>query len=242
MGLNVLEIIKSLPKFKGTRASFTLGAEQIGLIAKQDYTKAGNIAKQLLKVTKEPTLEVAYKAKSNYAIAGLKLKDGENLVGTGAVSITNPASNQAVVKYRVNTAKSSASGFVDGGKVADTKNMEVGIARKGGNVKADVKVGDATAHHLDINEEEVLQCARDFDCGELLKGYARVQNELQAKADGIMTEVRRFLRGEKKKAAPSFLTKGFSTPENKKVAVNFEFPKVKTNKFDPSEYSKKIKS
>jgi hypothetical protein len=199
MGFNITKIIRTaIPMLKGSKGGFTIGAKQLETIAKESYTREAQIAKGILKTTKNPTLEVAYKAKSNYTIAGLSLKDGKEVVAKGAISITNPGSNNAVVKYKLNTTKSKANGFVDGGKVADTKDMEMAFSRKGGNVKTDVKVADATAHHLDLNEEEMVQYAKDFDGDNLLVSYAKGKNELQKSVDMAMTEIRRFFRGEEK--------------------------------------------
>jgi hypothetical protein len=106
--------------------------------------------------------------------------------------------------------------------------MEMSMSRKGGNVKADVKVADALAHHHNINEEEIVQYAKDFDFSEFLKGYAETTNTLQSKADSFMVTLRKILRGESLTKAPdiaptpTIFTKcaaGTVTKEGEKVIV-----------------------
>jgi hypothetical protein len=178
---------------KGTKGQLTLGAKQLELLAKKSNSKE---AKAILKTVKNPTLEVAYKSKSNYTIAGLNFKDGKNTVAKGAVSITKPGTNKSVVKYRLNTGKSTVNGFIDGGKVANTKDMELALMRKDKMIKVDARVADATAHHLNINEEEVLKYVKDFKGNDFVEKYTQLNKKMQQIADNIMTETKRVLRGE----------------------------------------------
>ena len=100
-------------------------AEQLDEIAKQGG-EDGKILQQLLSGTKNPTLDVAYKAKSNYAIAGLKLQDGKRVLGNGAVSVANHGRPDAVLKYRVSADENgkllSLNGAVGAEKLAEQAN------------------------------------------------------------------------------------------------------------------------
>lgn len=117
------KIVKMLPKTEGAAGKITLGRTQLTQIAQQDQ-KAARVINKALEKTTNPKLDIAYKAESNYAIAGMRLRDGKKVVGQGAVSITNPGSSQAVVKYRASADGGKtlqANGFIDSGKVADGK-------------------------------------------------------------------------------------------------------------------------
>ena len=106
IGKIMSKIVKALPKTEGAAGKITLGRVQLEAIAKKDQ-EAGKVIKQALNGLKDPKLDVAYKAESNYAIAGMRLRDGKQVLNQGAVSITNPGTSQAVVKYHVSA---------DGGK------------------------------------------------------------------------------------------------------------------------------
>lgn len=192
------KIVKFLPKTEGAAGKITLGRAQLTQIAQQDQ-KAAKVIEKLIEKTTNPKLDIAYKAESNYAIAGLKLRDGKKVVANGAVSITNPGSNSAVVKYRasVDGGKTlQANGFLDGGKVADGKDIAVSLSRKGGKVKGDLEIGQATGHHVEFVEQEAVDLAKALDSKYFLQGYANATNKLQRNLDRVMCDLRTGLRGE----------------------------------------------
>ena len=194
MGKNV----KMLPKTEGAAGRITLGRTQLEMLGKQDK-KVGELVQKTLREVKEPKLDVAYKAESNYAIAGMRLRDGKSVIGQGAVSITNPGSSQAVIKYRAsaNGGKAlQANGFLDGGKVADGKDMAVSLSRKGGKVKSDLEVGQATRHHIEFDEQQAVDLAKKLDAKNILQDYTEATSNLQRTLDNAMVDIRKGLRGK----------------------------------------------
>lgn len=192
------KIVKMLPKTEGAAGRITLGRTQLTQIAQQDK-KVAKVINKALEKTSNPKLDIAYKAESNYAIAGMRLRDGKKVIGQGAVSITNPGSSQAVVKYRASANGGStlqANGFLDGGKVADGKDMAVSLSRKGGKVKNDLEIGQAARHHLEFDEQKAVDLAKEFDAKDILQNYAEATNKLQRTLDGAMVDIRQGLRGE----------------------------------------------
>jgi hypothetical protein len=196
----ISKVIKELPTLakmtKGKPINLEFDAKQIKGLADGLDEKFGKVVQSTLKEMENPTLEVACKAKSNYAIAGLKFKDGEKVVSTGAISITNPGCNQAVVKYKLNGFDSNANGFIDGGKALDINDMSTSIARKKGRLKADVEIGKGTAHHLDVGENTVKYVAEKSGHGDKLANVAQKLNNFQRTADAMMVDVRKILRGD----------------------------------------------
>ena len=198
IGKIMSKIVRSLPKTEGAAGRITLGRTQLQALGKQDK-KAGELIQKALNGLKEPKLDVAYKAESNYAIAGMRLRDGKKVIGKGAVSITNPGSSQAVVKYRASADSGKilqANGFIDGGKVADGKDIAADMSRKGGKVTTDLSVGQATRHHIEFDEQKGVELAREFDAKYLLEKYRQTTNKLQQLLDGMMVDTRKVLRGE----------------------------------------------
>ena len=191
------KIVRMLPKTEGAAGRITLGRTQLKILGKQGK-EVGELVQKALKGTKEPKLDLAYKAESNYAIAGMRLRDGKTVLGQGAVSITNPGSSQAVVKYRASADGGKAlqaNGFLDGGKVADGKDMAVSLSRKGGKVKNDLEIGQAARHHIEFDEQQAVDLAKRLDAQDLLKSYTEATNRLQRTLDGSMVNIRRVLRG-----------------------------------------------
>ena len=198
IGKIMSKIVRSLPKTEGAAGRITLGRTQIEALGNQNQN-AKRLVHATLNSLKNPKLDLAYKAESNYAIAGLRLRDGKEVVGQGAVSITNPGSSQAVVKYRASIDGGKtlrANGFIDGGKVADGKDIAAGMSRKGGKVKSDLEIGQATRHHIEFDEQKGVELANQLDAQYLLKKYTRANNNLQRKLDEIMVDVRKAFRGE----------------------------------------------
>ncbi len=192
------KIVKMLPKTEGAAGRITLGRTQLEMLGKQDK-KVGELVQKTLREVKEPKLDVAYKAESNYAIAGMRLRDGKSVIGQGAVSITNPGSSQAVIKYRAsaNGGKAlQANGFLDGGKVADGKDMAVSLSRKGGKVKSDLEVGQATRHHIEFDEQQAVDLAKKLDAKNILQDYTEATSNLQRTLDNAMVDIRKGLRGK----------------------------------------------
>lgn len=226
------KIVRILPKTEGAAGRITLGRTQLKMLGKQDK-KVGELVQKALKGTKEPKLDLAYKAESNYAIAGMRLRDGKTVLGQGAVSITNPGSSQAVVKYRASANGGStlqANGFLDGGKVADGKDMAVSLSRKGGKVKNDLEIGQAARHHIEFDEQQAVDLAKKLDAKDILQRYTEATNRLQRTLDSSMVNIRRVLRGNiaksTSKAPLKFSKVSKEGVETLKTLKKFQKPKM----------------
>lgn len=210
------KIVRALPKTEGAAGKITLGRTQLEALGKQDK-KAGELIRKALKGIEDPKLDVAYKAESNYAIAGMRLRDGRQVLNQGAVSITNPGTSKAVVKYRASADGGKtlqANGFIDAGKAADGKEIAAGISRKGGKVKGDLEIGQAARHHIEFDEQKGVELARQLDAQNLLIEYSQATNHFQRNLDRAMCDIRQVLRG----GADSYAEKA-------KVISNREFEK-----------------
>ena len=192
------KIMTFIPKTEGAAGKIRLSKLQLDEMVKHGEEE-GKILQQLLSGTKNPTLDVAYKAKSNYSIAGIKLQDGKQVLGHGAVSVVNPGRSDAVIKYKVSAGENgkilSSNGFIDGGKPADAKDIAAGFTRRGGNVTADVSSGKAFGAHIAVNENEVIGLANKLEADALLRGYVQAKNKLQRQLDELMGNARQLLRG-----------------------------------------------
>ena len=255
------KIMTMLPKTEGAVSRVTLGKTQLNLIGKADKN-VGKILQRELQGLKNPTLDIAYKAKSNYSIAGLRLKDGNKVIEQGALSVTNPGSSQAVLKYKASMdggKKLAANGFIDGGKQANAQDMALSFARKNGMVKGDIQIGEATAHHLAFNEQAAVDLAKDFNANTFLTKYAQATRKLQQNLDAGMVNIRNIFSGKTaiftpikaQKVAPENLVKAkdlkctkITQPEPHKIFSSKELiakleKSTKWNKVSP-EFQQKI--
>ena len=226
--------IGKLAKMEGSAGKVTLSKTQLEALG-ENHQNLGEVIRKLTKNLTDPKLDVAYKAESNYAIAGLRLRDGRKVVGQGAASISNPGSSEAVVKYRasVNGGQSlQVNGFVDGGKVADTRDIAMSMSRKGGRVTTDASVSNAMQHHLEFNENQAVELAKEFDANNILRQYARVTNKFQKEADGLMVVLRKIMRGEAYTPnTPMIKTGPFPKLADKEIT---ELEKLKLSKLYPN--------
>ena len=93
-------LIRVLPETEGMAGRLTLGSKQISKIAARGGAE-GKMLGKAVEGLREPAIDVAFKAKSNYAVAGLHLKDGERVVQKEAFSLTRPKAGVLDGKYHI---------------------------------------------------------------------------------------------------------------------------------------------
>lgn len=196
------KVVNTISKMEGSAGKVTLSPKQVELMAGQN----GKAVSKLMSDLGASHVDVAYKAKSNYAIAGLKLRNGENVVGSGAISIQNPGTQNTVIKYRSSVGENgkvlTSNGFVDAGVPADSRDIAFSMSRKGDNIAADVAIGKTAASHVQANEVGLRELASDLPEGEkVISKMDKGHWTLQQKMDEGLQMVRRALQGKGEKVA-----------------------------------------
>ncbi len=195
------KIMQVLPKTEGAAGKFHLGEKQIGELLKQGGSKQEVKAlKALVGDLVHPSLDVAYKAKSNYTIAGLRLNEGKAVVGHTAISVVNAGGKNTVVKARASLGKGSntlyANGFIDAGQTANSRDMAASLSRKGGIVKADATISKAAGTHVQLYEDKVIGLVKKLPNGDdIVSKYNKGQWSLQQGLDQAMRTAREWLSG-----------------------------------------------
>lgn len=195
------KIMQVLPKTEGAAGKFHLGEKQIGELLKQGGSKQEVKAlKALVGDLVHPSLDVAYKAKSNYTIAGLRLNEGKAVVGHTAISVVNAGGKNTVVKARASLGKGSntlyANGFIDAGQTANSRDMAASLSRKGGIVKADATISKAAGTHVQLDEDKVIGLVKKLPNGDdIVSKYNKGQWSLQQGLDQAMRTAREWLSG-----------------------------------------------
>ena len=195
------KVMQVLPKTEGAAGKFHLGEKQIGELLKQGGSKQEVKAlKALVGDLVHPSLDVAYKAKSNYTIAGLRLNEGKAVVGHTAISVVNAGGKNTVVKARASLGKGSntlyANGFIDAGQTANSRDMAASLSRKGGIVKADATISKAAGTHVQLDEDKVIGLVKKLPNGDdIVSKYNKGQWSLQQGLDQAMRTAREWLSG-----------------------------------------------
>ena len=178
------KLIRTIQKLNGSKGAISLGAKQLKFMAKEDKTLA-----QALATLKDPAMDVAYKAKSNYNVAAFRLKDGKNTVANGAVSLQNRGTTESILKYRINVGENGAvarsNGFIDTGKKLDLEDVEAFVKRKNGVISESVASGDAVRIAAEVNEKQAIELAEKIKPGS---GYGFVGRMKSNSKAGQMIE------------------------------------------------------
>lgn len=189
-------VMEFLPKTEGVAGRIHLGEKQIGELLKRGGSKQEVKAlKALVGDLVHPSVDIAYKTKSNYTIAGLILNEGKDVVGRTAISVVNAGGKNTVVKARASLGKGIyANGFIDAGQTANSRDMVASLSRKGCIVKADATISKAAGAHvqLDDNDLGTIALVHKLPNGkELFSKYCNLQQGL----DQAMRTAREWLSG-----------------------------------------------
>ena len=192
----VEQVFEAIQKMKGTDGHLTLSGWQLKLIPEPIQ----KMLAPLLEGVKNPAARISYKAKPNYNVAGIKVTDGDRVVGTAAASITKPGSADAVIKARLNIPnKVQGNGFVDGSKPMDSYDVSSSLVRRKGKIRAEFQTGGA-GFRVDGDENQIQKLLMPIGEGGnygFRAGYSRATYDIQKGFDEAGANIRRFLRGMK---------------------------------------------
>lgn len=225
MYLAIPKIIKMIQKMEGSKGALSLGAKQLKMLAKED-TK---LAKMLSRVD-NPSLDIAYKAKSNYNVAAFRLRDGKEAVANGAVSLQNPGTAESIIKYRLNVGENGnilrTNGFGDFGKQLDVDDVSVAISRKKGVFSTDIRSGKTAGVSTELDEQKAV----DFISRYTGETENNVRRGLYRGIAGDANDIQRYWReaGEALSGAP----------KGPKAGEPISAAELKLKTFDPDVFKK----
>lgn len=231
----ISKVVNVLPKMEGVSARMTLSAKQIEAFAAKADNETQKLLQEGLKKYNSPTLDVAYKVKSNYAIAGLRLKDGKNVVSQGAISLTNPGQANSAIKVRLSESNGEyAKGFFDAGKTPNIYDMSAKSSRKSGIISNEFRMGDVYGHNIRVSEGSIIDHLRLLGKDKVVDNYLKMNRDIQNKLQNSMTDVRQVLQGNYQ--PPNFTFEKVYAPEALKAN---SFSKIK--QFDAQAFKDVIK-
>lgn len=191
------KVMQFLPKTEGAAGRIHLGEKQIGELLKQGGSgQEVKALKELVGSIKKPSIDVVFKAKSNYTIAGLQLKDGKDVVGRTTVSVVNAGSKKPIVKARASIGEGRdilyANGFLDVGQPANSRDLAIGLTQKDGIIKANATISKAAGAHVQLNGDKGIDLAKKLLNGdEIISKYDEARQGL----DQALSTAREWLSG-----------------------------------------------
>ena len=221
----------------------------------KENKEAGKVFKALTKGAKDPKIDVAYKAQSNYAIAAIRVKDGGKVYANGAVSLTNPGQANSAVKYRLslNEGKTlSANGFLDTAQPVNLNDIAASVSRRNGIVTNSMRMGETSGCNIALNENDLLKMAKSLkiDTSKYTNFLAKGDNLLNHDLENIRQVLSGKWKDPMEKFAKTFsksklTAKKFDTDSLKKIysKEKFDIDKInkKINPEDIAKFEKKIK-
>ena len=229
------KLVSYVPKAEGSQGTIKLAAKQLEQIAEKE-PEVGKVIQELTKGAKNPTLEIGYKAQSNYSIAGMRLRDGKNTLASGAVSLNRAGTMNPTIKGRINVNGGEtfcANGFIDTRWTANAKDIEASVSRRGGKFKFNTEAGNglgknAYGIHVSANNEEaVIESLENMGAKHVAREVERGTDKLQKHLNEMMGEARTFLQKGK---APAPVAEKIVEPLHVKphgLMPKSGFPKVK---------------
>lgn len=158
--MNILKVITGVSKLTGSRISTTLNKEALEQVLKQKGVAAKFT--EVFRTLKEPYVDVAMKASKNgYTIGAFRLRDGKEVIASGAASVTNLGTPNSVVKMRLNYGENGnavrAHAFMDNSKKYKLADADIELSRKKGVITFKEQIGKAAGGGLRIDEKAVAQ-------------------------------------------------------------------------------------
>lgn len=228
------KLVNYVPKAEGSQGTIKLAAKQLEQIAEKE-PEVGKVIQELTKGAKNPTLEIGYKAQSNYSIAGMRLRDGKNTLASGAVSLNRAGTMNPTIKGRINVNGGEtfcANGFIDTRWTASAKDIEASVSRRGGKFSFNTEAGNglgkgAYGIHVSANNEEaVIESLENMGAKHVARDVERGTDKLQKHLNEMMGETRTFLQKGK---APASAAEGIVEPLHIKPVVKNNIAKVEEN-------------
>lgn len=158
--MNIVKIISAVSKLSGSKISTTLNKGALEMLAKKYPSKVREMLPD--KFLKEPYIDYAVKAsKRGYTIGAVRIRDGKEVIASGAVSVSNLGTPKSVIKYRLNFGENGnairANAFMDNSRKYKLADAEFNIGRKKGVITVDEKIGKAAGGQVRVDEQAYAQ-------------------------------------------------------------------------------------
>ena len=240
--MGIQKIIRTIGMLQGTKASMSLGKNQLRMARAKMCDPGKAIFDSTLGKLNKPNVDVAYKvSERGYSVGAVTIKDGQKALGNGAISVTGLGTEQSIIKYRLNIGENGkvaqVSGYLDNTENLSLDDVLINIMRKDGITSIKEQVGKAYGVKGAINEKEYAKMLDKLSgvpiATTLLDKVTGKANALTAK---VQEKVRDFLAGKDilPKANKVAVKDNF---EKKAVKVSDEYVENLLNKFKNKDFA-----
>lgn len=177
--MNISKIAAKLSQLEGSSAKIKLGEKQMMALAKKsDEPAVAEALQKALSKYPKAQAEVAYKvSEQGFTVGAIKIKNGKEVIGRGAASVTGLGTETPIAKVRLNIGKNgevyTSGGYFDLGKTPKIEDMECALSIKKGVITTEVKGWTCGYQRLNVPKaaemfglekfgSEVLENANDF--------------------------------------------------------------------------------
>ena len=168
--MNISRIAAKLAQLEGTSAKIKLGEKQIKKLGEKQIKKLAENSKPGITEALQKALnkypnaqaEVAYKvSQQGFAVGAVEIKNGKEVLGRGAASITVFGTETPIAKMRVNLGKNgdvySQCGYFDLSKTPKLEDIESALSMKKGIITAESKLGDFASGYQRLDAKKLLE-------------------------------------------------------------------------------------
>lgn len=234
--VNISKIISTLSRLEGCSTRVTLSGKQFLQIAEKGNpgAKVSEVISGI--VAKNPKLkaDVAYKvSEQGFTVGAVTLRNGKEVVGRGAVSVTGLGTEEAIIKTRLNVGKNGEiaqmSGWNNFAHSPRIQDYELATSLKNGVVETYAKAGEFGSSRSRINIPAAI------DAAGLTEEAALAMKKGNNFLDQLHKQVRNLFAGkEVDMTVPTFQTSNFKKVNNKNL--NFDDISKKLQELSKKEY------
>lgn len=164
--VNISRVIGALSKLEGSSARVTLSGKQVLQMAEKNGASAPVSEALAGLVKKHPKLkaDVAYKAsEQGFTVGAMTLRNGKEVVGKGAASISGLGTEEAIIKMRLSAGKNGEiaqySGWNNYAHSPKIQDYEIATSMKKGVIETNAKAGEFGAGRYRVDIPKAVEAA-----------------------------------------------------------------------------------
>lgn len=170
--MNISKIAAKLLQLEDTSAKIKFGGKQMMALAKKsDEPAVAEALQKALSKYPKAQAEVAYKVSEQGFIVGAEIKNGKEVIGHGAASVTGLGTETPILKTRLNIGKNgevyTSGGYADLGKTPKIEDMECTLSVKKGVITNEVKGWQCGYQRLNVPKAAEMFGLEKFGSGVL---------------------------------------------------------------------------
>ena len=156
--MKIQSIMSMLKRMEGTTARVTLSNKQVEEIAEKiGHKRLSEVISGMAQ--RHPNLKIDVAAKSSqqgFTIGAVKFREGKQVLGTGALSVTGLGTEQAVVKSRMNAGSVFYSNcYMDFAYNPKLQDLEVTTSVKNGTLYCKSRNGNFFGGHVKLDLQKL---------------------------------------------------------------------------------------